>query len=78
MIEFRSPTEENVAAMKEFAAIVDSGLTILAREGMSHVAAVVASKLQEALMWFSHGVLNAPESHAPAVEQESPVVANAA
>lgn len=68
-IEFRSPTEDNIAMMKKFASVVDSGLEIIAKENMQHVAPVVASKLQEALMWFSHGVLNMPV-YAEQKEQE--------
>ncbi len=59
-IEFKSPSEQDIEMMREFAAVVDGGLELLGKPEISHVAHVVASKLQEALMWFSHGVLNTP------------------
>ena len=59
-IEFKTPSEAEVSSMKEFASIIDSALTVLHAPDLAHVSQIVAKKLQEALMWFSHGILNKP------------------
>ena len=59
-IEFKTPEESDVNTMKEFAGIIDTALTFVDKSTLSHVSHVIASKLQEALFWFSHGVLNKP------------------
>jgi hypothetical protein len=59
-VEFKTPSETEATQMKEFASIVDSALTILHAPDLAHVSQIVAKKLQEALMWFSHGILNKP------------------
>lgn len=59
-IEFKTPSESDVAMMKEFANVIDSAMTIALKPEMSHVSHDILKKLQEALFWFSHGVLNKP------------------
>lgn len=60
-IEFKTPTPEDVAKMRDFASIIDSALSKLNTPELAQVGHVTATKLQEALMWFSHGVLNKTE-----------------
>jgi hypothetical protein len=67
-ITFKTPKEADVAMMKEFANIIDQALTCLGKPSLGNVAQVCASKLQEALMWFSHGVMNAPAAINTAVD----------
>jgi hypothetical protein len=74
-IEFRAPSEQDIALMKEFADIVDAGLTVLGKPEIAHVASVIASKLQEALFWYQHGILNKPI--APAAAPVAPVAPEA-
>lgn len=77
MIEFKSPSVDDVALMKEFANVVDAALAHLAKPEVSNVAQIVASKLQEALMWFSHGVLNRqPEEESSVAEPELKIVSD--
>ena len=73
MIEFKSPSKEDVEVMKQFANVIDSALGLLNNENVSNVAQHVAIKLQESLMWFSHGVLNKPFEN-PAVVDASKCV----
>lgn len=68
-IEFKTPSEADVALMKEFAQVIDAGMSVALKPEMSHVAHDILKKLQEALFWFSHGVLNKP---APAPEPVAP------
>lgn len=68
MIEFKVPSEKDVEDMKEFAGVIESGMKLIDSPAMSHVSHTVAKKLQEALMWFSHGVLNRAEEVIAATE----------
>lgn len=71
-IEFRTPSESDIALMKEFAQVVDAGMSIALKPEMAHVAHDILKKLQEALFWFSHGVLNKPV--APVAESSATAV----
>ncbi len=75
-IEFKSPSEIEQAAMKKFGEIIDSAFQIIAVPEMQHVAQYVAKNLQEALFWFTHGILNKPVVQA--VEEIASVAADIA
>ncbi len=59
-ISFKNPSKDEISIMQEFAKIIDSAYALLNKPQVSDVASIVASKLNEALMWYSHGILNKP------------------
>lgn len=63
-IEFKSPDESQATELKAFGEVIDAGIAILHSPDHQHVAQIVAKKLQEALMWFTHGVINRPGAQA--------------
>ncbi len=72
MIEFKSPSEEDINKMRNFAQLVDAALVFLSNHTMSEALGFAGKKLQEALMWHNHAVLNLPakEENIPIIEPE--------
>jgi len=59
-VEFKAASDQDITVMKQFGDIISQAMTVAGDPNMTHVSGIVAQKLQEAMQWFSHGVLNKP------------------
>lgn len=58
-IEFKTPPEKEIQTLQTFATFVDQAMTLLSSTpSLAPIAHLVAMKLQEALHWFTHGIMN--------------------
>lgn len=59
-VEFKQAEPEDIAVMKQFGDIISQGMALLGDKTTNNFSSIVAQKLQEAMQWFSHGILNKP------------------
>lgn len=61
-IEFRNPSDEESAMMQEFGGLISQAVEMLVKHELGQFGGLVANKLQEAMLWHSHALLNKPKS----------------
>lgn len=62
MVEFKTPSEQNMHDIKEFADVMSTAIELAGKTSVRPYAAKIVEKIHEAIMWHSHAVLNAAES----------------
>jgi hypothetical protein len=75
-IEFRNPSEDESAMMQEFGVLVSQAVDLIIKHELGNFGGLIANKLQEAMLWHSHALLNKPKADAPKegeLQQANPV-----
>lgn len=57
-VQFKNPSDQEAALMREFGTLISNGVDMVMRHDIANIAGVVVQKLQEAMFWHSHGLLN--------------------
>lgn len=73
-VEFRTPSETESDLMREFGVLVSNGVEMIMRHEVGNYGGVVVQKLQEAMFWHSHALLNKEPPKEGEVLEKDPTV----